>query len=148
MSSNVPVAPNVPMDDVKVLCYAMATCEDFRLNTKALAPHIGIKTPGNCNVPSTNKPSKLTCSSNRRIHAILKPIGFELINGKILAKDNSGSPGRNDDSADAPATPVKGKRGAPKTPASKRQKKRKIEDVDEDDEKVKIDEELGLNNEI
>ncbi|KAK8112693.1 hypothetical protein PG984_013219 [Apiospora sp. TS-2023a] len=88
------------------------------------------------NVPLINKPSKLTCNSNRHIHAILKPIGFELINGKILAKDDSGSPGKNNDSADAPATPVNGKRGAPKTPASERQKKRKIE------------EELGLNDEI
>ncbi|KAK7987199.1 hypothetical protein PG988_002187 [Apiospora saccharicola] len=133
MSPNVPMAPNVPIEDVKVLCYAMATCEDFKLNTKGLAPHIGIKTPNNC---------------NRRLHAILKPIGFELINGKIVAKDDSGSPDKNDDSADAPATPVNGKRGAPKTPASKRQKKRKIEAVDDYEEMMKIEEELILNDEI
>ncbi|KAK8072851.1 hypothetical protein PG996_006199 [Apiospora saccharicola] len=125
MSPNVPMAPNVPIEDVKVLCYAMATCEDFKLNTKGLAPHIGIKTPNNC--------------SNRRLHAILKPIGFELINGKIVAKDDSGSPDKNDDSADAPATP---------TPASKRQKKRKIEAVDDYEEMMKIEEELILNDEI
>lgn len=37
----------VPMADLKALCYAMSTVEGFRLNTKDLAPHLGIKAPAN-----------------------------------------------------------------------------------------------------
>lgn len=40
-------AKTVPICDLKALCYAMSTVEDFRLNTKALALALGIKSPTN-----------------------------------------------------------------------------------------------------
>lgn len=102
-------------------------------------------------IPSTSKHSKLTCSSGRRIRTIIEPAGFELVDGKVTAKDGSGKPGdgEDDDSAAAPATPAKGKRGMPKTPASKRgNKKRKVEEDDDDEMAHKIEEELKSKDEV
>ncbi|KAK8016852.1 hypothetical protein PG993_015041 [Apiospora rasikravindrae] len=102
-------------NDLKTLCYCMSTCEGFHLNPKALAPLLGISAPNN--VP-------------RKIKSIIEPLGFELKGGVITAKDGSGTPGNNGDSAAGPSTPVKPKNSAPKTPASKRSgKKRKLEDL-------------------
>ncbi|KAK8075584.1 hypothetical protein PG997_010247 [Apiospora hydei] len=104
--------------DLKALCYCMSTCEDFHLNTKALAPLIGISASNN--VP-------------RKIKSILEPLGFELKGGKR-------HPG-NDESGSGPSTPVKPqKAGGAKTPAPKRAaKKRKLQasaadDAHDDDE--------------
>ncbi|KAK7961849.1 uncharacterized protein PG986_002674 [Apiospora aurea] len=106
--------------DLKALCYCMSTCEDFHLNTKALAPLIGISASNN--VP-------------RKIKSIIEPLGFELKAGKVYLKGASGAPGNNEESGSGPSTPVKPqKAGGVKTPAPKRAtKKRKLQAAADDD---------------
>lgn len=47
-NTTVNVAPRtVPMADLKALCWVLATADGFKMNTKDLAPHLGIKIPAN-----------------------------------------------------------------------------------------------------
>ncbi|KAK8064627.1 hypothetical protein PG994_007265 [Apiospora phragmitis] len=118
------------VSDLKALCYAMSTSGGFELNTKALAPFLGIAVPSN--VP-------------RKIKTIIEPLGFELKNNKITAKEGDDIPGGDDKSAADPAPPVKISR---RRRAAKKRKLEREAAEENDAEKAEADDADNQGHEV
>jgi len=138
-----------PSQEVKVLIDLIRTAKTFEPDLKAAAPVLGIKDAKNVYVihPPSTPTTPDSVSSPRKINSVLAPHGMKLANGRIVPVDEEAK-GSGEVAQAAPKTPTKSpakaststKAKGGKSTAMKKRKLEVIQEVEEEDESIKVEE--------